>query len=194
MLQVFLFMIKFILIFDHFVVVPVFNYLFTFLLLVFHSWRLICFKWNQNAPESRENSFIFPWKRPISNYKHPFDPLLKYWWWNNEKTSQIMEDLTNNCSLWFTTEAFFIISFPFLIWFFCRKTLKTCTTMLNLNPDLRRRPQQTLWRMTPLHPSGSKTQDEVSAGIIKYPVMLNLSRPRWIYQNINNNKKSQGLM
>lgn len=31
MLQVFLFMIKFILIFDHFVVVPVFNYLFTYL-------------------------------------------------------------------------------------------------------------------------------------------------------------------
>lgn len=31
MLQVFLFMIKFILIFGHFVVVPVFNYLFTYL-------------------------------------------------------------------------------------------------------------------------------------------------------------------
>lgn len=106
--------------------------------------------------------------------------------WKKNKSNN--EELTNNCSLWFTTKAFLIISFPFLILFFCRKTLKTCTTMLNLNPDLRRSPQQTLWRMTPLHPSGSKTQDEVSAGIIKYPVMLNLSRPRWIYQNINKNK------
>lgn len=35
-----------------------------------------------------------------------------------------MEDLTNNCSLWFTTEAFFIISFPFLICFFLQKNPK----------------------------------------------------------------------
>lgn len=34
MLQVFLFMIKLILIFDHFVVVPVFNYLFTFFISI----------------------------------------------------------------------------------------------------------------------------------------------------------------